>query len=60
LKSFRALKESILELKVESAVLDGEIVCLNDAGKPVSETCFSAVETRASSPSICSGTAGKI
>ena len=35
LKSFRALKESLLaELKVESAVLDGEIVCLNDDGKP--------------------------
>lgn len=34
-KSFRTLNESILsELKVRSAVLDGEIVCLNDAGKP--------------------------
>jgi len=35
LKSFRVLKESLLAvLKVESAVLDGEIVCLHDAGKP--------------------------
>ena len=35
LKSFRVLKESLLaELKVESAVFDGEIVCLNDEGKP--------------------------
>src|SRR5579864_4477158 len=34
-KSFRTLNESILsELKVQSAVLDGEIVCLNGAGKP--------------------------
>jgi len=34
-KSFRALSESVLaELKVRSAVLDGEIVCLNDDGKP--------------------------
>lgn len=34
-KSFRTLNESILgELKVRSAVLDGEIVCLNDNGKP--------------------------
>ena len=34
-KSFRTLNESILdELKVRSAVLDGEIVCLNDEGKP--------------------------
>ena len=33
-KSFRALNESLLaELNVQSAVLDGEIVCLNDAGK---------------------------
>jgi bifunctional non-homologous end joining protein LigD len=33
-KSFRALNESLLaELKIQSAVLDGEIVCLNDAGK---------------------------
>jgi bifunctional non-homologous end joining protein LigD len=35
LRSFRKLNESLLaELKVRSAVLDGEIVCLNDAGKP--------------------------
>jgi bifunctional non-homologous end joining protein LigD len=35
LKSFRALNEFLLgELKVQSVVLDGEIVCLNDAGKP--------------------------
>jgi len=35
LKSFRVLKESLLsELKVQSAVFDGEIVCLNDEGKP--------------------------
>lgn len=34
-KSFRTLKESILaELRIQSAVLDGEIVCLNDDGKP--------------------------
>lgn len=34
-KSFRTLNESILdELKVRSAILDGEIVCLNDDGKP--------------------------
>ena len=34
-KSFRALNESFLsELKIRSAVLDGEIVCLNDGGKP--------------------------
>ena len=34
-KSFRTLNESLLtELKVRSAVLDGEIVCLNDDGKP--------------------------
>ncbi len=34
-KSFRILNESVLaELKVRSAVLDGEIVCLNDDGKP--------------------------
>jgi bifunctional non-homologous end joining protein LigD len=33
-KSFRTLNESILaELRVRSAVLDGEIVCLNNAGK---------------------------
>lgn len=33
-KSFGTLNESLLaELKVRSAVLDGEIVCLNDAGK---------------------------
>jgi bifunctional non-homologous end joining protein LigD len=33
-KSFRSLNESLLsELKLRSAVLDGEIVCLNDAGK---------------------------
>jgi bifunctional non-homologous end joining protein LigD len=33
-KSFRSLNESLLaELKVQSAVLDGEIVCLNDAAK---------------------------
>jgi len=33
--SFRPLNESVLsELKVKSAVLDGEIVCLDDAGKP--------------------------
>jgi bifunctional non-homologous end joining protein LigD len=33
-KSFRTLNKSVLaELKVRSAVLDGEIVCLNDAGK---------------------------
>lgn len=33
-KSFRTLRESLLsELKVRSAVLDGEIVCLDDAGK---------------------------
>ena len=35
LKSFRVLQESLLaELKVESVVLDGEIVSLNDDGKP--------------------------
>ena len=34
-KSFRGLSESIREeLKVGSAVLDGEIVCLDDSGKP--------------------------
>jgi bifunctional non-homologous end joining protein LigD len=34
-KSFRTLSESLLaELKVRSLVLDGEIVCLNDEGKP--------------------------
>jgi len=34
-KSFRKLNESLLaELKVRSAVMDGEIVCLNDDGKP--------------------------
>ena len=34
-KSFRTLNECVLaELKVRSAVLDGEIVCLNDDGKP--------------------------
>jgi bifunctional non-homologous end joining protein LigD len=34
-KSFRTLNESVFaELKVQSAVLDGEIVCLNDDGKP--------------------------
>jgi hypothetical protein len=34
-KSFRTLSESLLaELNVRSAVLDGEIVCLNDDGKP--------------------------
>lgn len=34
-KSFRTLNESVLaDLKVRSAVLDGEIVCLNDDGKP--------------------------
>ena len=33
-KSFRKLNESLLaELKVRSAVLDGEIDCLNDEGK---------------------------
>jgi ATP dependent DNA ligase domain len=33
-KSFRTLNESVLSgLKVKSAVLDGEIVCLNDTGK---------------------------
>ena len=33
-KSFRSLNESLLfELKLRSVVLDGEIVCLNDAGK---------------------------
>ena len=33
--SFRVLRESLLaELKVESAVLDGDIVCLNSEGKP--------------------------
>ena len=33
--SFRKLDESLLsKLKVRSAVLDGEIVCLNDKGKP--------------------------
>jgi bifunctional non-homologous end joining protein LigD len=33
-KSFRALNECVLsELKVQSAVLDGEIVCLTDDGK---------------------------
>ena len=34
-KSFRTLNESILDaVKVWSAVLDGEIVCLNDDGRP--------------------------
>jgi len=34
-KSFRKLNESLLaELRVRSAVLDGEIVCLNGEGKP--------------------------
>jgi bifunctional non-homologous end joining protein LigD len=34
-KSFRSLNESVLaELRVRSAVLDAEIVCLNDDGKP--------------------------
>ena len=34
-KSFRTLNECLIdELKVRSAVLDGEIVCLNDDGKP--------------------------
>jgi bifunctional non-homologous end joining protein LigD len=34
-KSFRTLNESLLaELKIKSAVLDGEIVCLDDTGKP--------------------------
>lgn len=34
-KSFRSLNESLLsQLKVKSAVFDGEIVCLNDGGKP--------------------------
>jgi bifunctional non-homologous end joining protein LigD len=34
-KSFRTLNECLLtELKVKSAVLDGEIVCLNNDGKP--------------------------
>ena len=34
-KSFRKLNEwPLAELKVRSAVLDGEIVCLNDEGKP--------------------------
>jgi len=34
-KSFRKLNESLLaELRVRSLVLDGEIVCLNDEGKP--------------------------
>ena len=33
-KSFRTLNESILaEIRVRSGVLDGEIVCLNAAGK---------------------------
>jgi bifunctional non-homologous end joining protein LigD len=34
-ESFRTMNESILaELKVKSAVIDGEIVCLNGDGKP--------------------------
>jgi ATP-dependent DNA ligase len=34
-KSFRALNEFLLaEFKVQSAVMDGEIICLNVAGKP--------------------------
>src|SRR5579859_154230 len=34
-KSFRILNQCLRdELKVRSAVIDGEIVCLNDAGKP--------------------------
>ena len=34
-KSFRTLRECLLaELKVRSAVLDGEIVCLNDEESP--------------------------
>jgi hypothetical protein len=47
-KSFRKLTESLLaELKVRSAVLDGEIVCLNDEGKPeFRELLFRRVEAR--------------
>lgn len=52
-KSFRILNESLLEeSKVQSAVLDGEIVCLNDEGKPEfrdllfrrGESCFVAFD----------------
>jgi len=40
-KSFRGLKESLQsELKFQSAVFHGEIVCLNDDGKPEFEDLF--------------------
>src|ERR1700740_3367149 len=59
-KSFRTLNESILaELKVRSAVLDGELVCLNDAGSLSSAICFFDVASPALWPSICFGVTGK-
>lgn len=59
-RSFRTLNESLLsELKFQSAVFDGEIVCLNDDGK----TEFRDLLHRRREPrfsSICSGSTGKI
>lgn len=47
-KSFRTLNESILdEMKIQSAVLDGEIVCLNEDGKPEFRACSFAEARRA-------------
>jgi bifunctional non-homologous end joining protein LigD len=34
-KSFATLKESLAELRVKNAILDGEIICLDDAGRSI-------------------------
>ena len=41
-------------LRVESAVLDGEIACVDDAGRTSGISCF-ASGNASSSPSTCSG-----
>ncbi len=55
-KSFVELEEEIGErLRVKSAVLDGEIVCLDSGGAASLRNCSTGVGTRAIKLSICSG-----
>ena len=48
---FESLKKALAKLPVQTAILDGEIVCLD--GKGVSQ--FNELVSRSSTRSICSG-----
>ena len=60
LKSFTPLNAALAKLKVQNAIIDGEVVCLDAKGRSVFlEMMEGAKPTPSSTASICSGSITK-